>query len=104
MWWHCRYEAHDRISPAQLTERFLRQHDAGSNAPSKIRGWYTFASGISGYVVFETDTLKELTEIIAPFACLVTWRVESITELHYTMFLEEARQHHHQRSSEITRV
>jgi hypothetical protein len=91
MWWHCEYRAHPRVRVSDLSRRFLRQHDAGTNQPSQIRGWFSYPSGVDGFVLIEAETPREVAAIIEPYARLVTWQVQAISELNYNQTLEELR-------------
>jgi hypothetical protein len=95
MWWHCTYRAQPQIRASDLIRRFLRQHDAGTNQPSQIRGWFTFPTGVDGIVFIEADTPKELATVLEPYSRLVHWEVEAISELNYNQMLEELRRSTH---------
>jgi hypothetical protein len=95
MLWHCTYQALTKVRASDLARRLLRQHDAGSNRHSDIRGWYAFPTGVAGVVLIEVDTAKELAAILAPYADLVTWQVEAVAELNYNQTLEELRRSTH---------
>lgn len=91
MWWHCEYRAHPQVRSSDLARRFLRQHDAGTNRPSQVRGWFTYPSGVDGFVLIEAETPREVATILEPYARLVAWRTEAISELNYNQTLEELR-------------
>lgn len=91
MLWTCSYDALPGVRLESLGRRFLRQHDAGTNSPGTVRGWYVHPGGTSGIVFLEADTPQEVTAVIEPYSSLVSWRVESAVELNYNQVLEEQR-------------
>lgn len=91
MLWSCQYQALPGVRPGELARRFLRQHDAGTNRPAQLRGWYAYASGTAGVVLVEADTPKEVAAIVAPYSHLVGWQVEAAVEVNYNQTLEELR-------------
>lgn len=91
MWWYCGYEALPGGHAGDLARRFLQAHDAGTNRPGELRGWFAFPSGVAGFVMIEVDTPKEVARILSPYSRLVSWRVEAITEVNYNQMLEELR-------------
>lgn len=91
MWWYCGYRALPTVRAADLARRFLRQHDAGTNQPSNVRGWFMFPSGVEGFVLIEADTPRQLASVLEPYGRLVEWRVEAVSELNYNQVLEELR-------------
>lgn len=91
MWWYCGYQALPGVRASQLAQRFLRQHDAGSNRQENLRGWFAFPSGTAGFVLIGAETARAVAEVLAPYASLVEWRVEGVSELNYNQVLEELR-------------
>lgn len=91
MLWYCGYQSLPGVRASQLARRFLRQHDAGSNRPADLRGWFSFPSGTAGFVIIEAETPRDLASVLDPYSRLVQWRVEAVFELIYSMFLEEQR-------------
>lgn len=91
MWWHCEYHAHPRVRVSDLSRRFLRQHDAGTNQPSQVRAWFSYPSGVDGFVLIEAETPRDVATVLEPYARLVTWQVQAISELNYNQTLEELR-------------
>jgi hypothetical protein len=91
MWWYCGYRALPTVRASDLARRFLRQHDAGTNRPSDLRGWFAFPTGLAGFVLIEADTPRDVATIIEPYARLVEWQVEAISELNYNQVHEELR-------------
>jgi hypothetical protein len=91
MWWYCGYRALPTVRASDLARRFLRQHDAGTNRPSDLRGWFAFPSGLAGFVLIEADTPREVAAIVEPYARLVEWDVQAIAEQNYNQVHEELR-------------
>jgi hypothetical protein len=91
MLWLCSYEALPGVRLDSLGRRFLRQHDAGTNSPGVVRGWYVHPGGTSGVVFLELDSPQEVTAVIEPYSSLVSWRVTPAVELNYNQVLEEGR-------------
>ena len=83
MLWYCRFQWHPGTSAEQVRRRVVEQHDAGANHPEKIRGWYNLAGGGAGFLLIETDTPNELTDLLQPYMDLVSWDVHSVYELPY---------------------
>ena len=91
MWWYCGYRALPKVRASDLARRFLRQHDAGTNQPANLRGWFAFPSGLAGFVLIEADTPREVTSIVEPYARLVTWDIQAVAEQNYNQVHEELR-------------
>lgn len=91
MLWYCGYRSLPGVRASQLARRFLRQHDAGSNRPADLRGWFTFPSGTAGFVLVEAETPRDLASVLDPYSRFVQWRVEAVFELNYSQVLEEQR-------------
>ncbi len=91
MLWYCGYSSLPGVRASQLARRFLRQHDAGSNRPADLRGWFTFPSGTAGFILVEAETPRDLASILDPYSRFVQWHVEAVFELIYNQVLEEQR-------------
>lgn len=91
MLWYCGYRSLPGVRASQLARRFLRQHDAGSNRPADLRGWFTFPSGTAGFFLIEAETPRDLAPVLDPYSRFVQWRVEAVFELNYNQVLEEQR-------------
>jgi hypothetical protein len=91
MWWYCGYRALPKVRASDLARRFLRQHDAGTNRPADVRGWFTFPSGLAGFVLIEADTPRDVAAMVEPYARLVEWDVQAIAEQNYNQVHEELR-------------
>jgi hypothetical protein len=91
MLWYCRFKWHPSTLADQVRRRVLEQHDAGTNHPEKIRGWYNLAGGGAGFMLIETENPYELTEILEPYMDLVSWDVHGVYELSYDSLIEQTR-------------
>jgi len=92
MLWYCRFSWHPTTTAAQVRQRVLMQHDAGRNHPEKIRGWYNLGGGGAGFLLFETDDLRELTAFLQPYMDLVSFDVHAVYELPYEATIAALRQ------------
>ena len=45
MLWYCSFTWYPGTTRAQVAQRFIQQHDAGTNYPERIRGWYNLVGG-----------------------------------------------------------
>ena len=61
----------------------VEQHEAGTNHPEKIRGWYNLAGGGAGFLMIETRDPRELNEILEPYMSLMSFDVHAVYELPY---------------------
>lgn len=91
MWWYCGYRALPGVRASDLARRFLRQHDAGTNQPAAVRGWFVFPTGTAGFVLIEAETPKDVAAVTEPYAGVVTWDIEAVAELNYNQVHEELR-------------
>ena len=92
MIWHCQFTRHPGTTSEQVRKRVLHQHSNGTNHPERIRGWYNFAGGGSGFVLIETDDMRELGATLEPYMDLVTWDVHAAYELPYDAVTDHFRQ------------
>ncbi len=95
MLWYCRFTWYPATTAAQVRERVLQQHDAGTTQPEKIRGWYNLAGGGAGFMLIETDEAHDLTTILEPYMDLMSWDVHAVYELPYGRAIEGFRQMAH---------
>ena len=63
MLWYCRFVWQPGVSAQAVRERIVQQHDAGTNQPDKLRGWYNLAGGGAGFMLIEADEPREVTRI-----------------------------------------
>src|SRR4029453_8350801 len=73
MLFYCGYTWFPNTRPEEVWERVVHQHERGSNAPELIRGWYDFAGGGAGFLIVETDDVRELTAMLRPYIDLMAW-------------------------------
>ncbi len=92
MLWYCRFRWQPRTTAADVRQRVVEQHDAGRNHPDKIRGWYNLAGGGAGFMLIETESPRELTEILEPYMDLVNWDVHAVYELPYDETVDRFRE------------
>jgi hypothetical protein len=92
MLWYCRFKWQPRTTAPDVRRRVVENHDGGRNHPDKIRGWYNLAGGGAGFMLIETDTPRELTEILEPYMDLVDWDVHAVYELNYDETVERFRE------------
>ncbi|MFD0487412.1 DUF3303 domain-containing protein [Saccharopolyspora spinosporotrichia] len=92
MLWYCRFHWHQNTRADDVRRRVLEQHEAGTNKPERIRGWYNLAGGGSGFLLVDTDDPHELTELLQPYMDLVSWDVHAIYEVPYADMIDQIRQ------------
>lgn len=92
MLWYCRFRWQPGVSAQQVRRRVVEQHDAGTNQPEKIRGWYNLAGGGAGFMLIEAEDGRALTNILQPYMDLVNWDVHAVYELDYGRTVDEFRQ------------
>lgn len=83
MLWYCRFKWHSGTTGDQVRRRVVEQHQAGTNHPEKIRGWYNLAGGGAGFLMIETQDPRELNEILEPYMSLMSFDVHAAYELPY---------------------
>ena len=91
MLWYCRFKWQANTTTPKVRERVLQQHEAGTNHPEKIRGWYNLAGGGAGFLLIETDSLDELTAFLQPYMDLMSWDVRAVSQLDYASEIESLR-------------
>lgn len=92
MLWHCGYTWYPGTTREQVRDRILTQHDAGTNVPGKIRGWYDMVGGGAGYLMIETDNPQEINDFLMPYMDLMAWDVRALNELKYDQAIARFRQ------------
>jgi hypothetical protein len=83
MQWYCRYTWYPGTTTARVRRRVIQQHQAGTNHPEKIRGWFNLAGGGAGFMLVEAEDPRQLSEILEPYMDLMAWDVHAIYELPY---------------------
>ncbi|MDQ4144170.1 MAG: DUF3303 domain-containing protein [Actinomycetota bacterium] len=91
MLWYCRFKWYPGTKVDQVRRRVLEQHEAGTNHPENIRGWYNLVGGGAGFMLVETDDVGELTAMLEPYMDLVSWNVHAIYELDYEDTIEAVK-------------
>jgi hypothetical protein len=91
MLWYCRYKWHAHTSYEKVAERVVKQHDAGTNQPDKIRGWYDLAGGGAGFLLVETDNADDLTMLLQPYMDLMDVDVHAVSENDYNDTINRLR-------------
>lgn len=92
MLWYCAYTWHPTTTIQQVRGRILQQHEAGTNIPHKIRGWYDMVGGGAGFMLVETDNPQEINDLCQPYMDLMDWDVRALNVLDYNAALEHFRQ------------
>jgi hypothetical protein len=92
MLWYCAFKWHSHTTRQQVAQRIVQQHDAGTNHPEHIRGWYNLAGGGAGFLLVETDSPQELTAFLQPYMDLVSFDVHAAYAVDYEKQLQEFRQ------------
>ena len=92
MLWHCKFTWFPGTTRDEVAERVLQQHEAGTNHPDSIRGWFNLAGGGAGFMLVETDDIKQLTEMLQPYMDLMSWDVHALHELQYDSEIERLRE------------
>ena len=80
MHFYCAYTWFPKTRPEEVWERVIHQHERSSNAPELIRGWYDFAGGGAGFLIVETDDVRELTAMLRPYIDLMAWDIRALSE------------------------
>ena len=92
MLFYCAYTWFPKTKPEEVWERVIVQHERGANAPELIRGWYDLAGGGAGFLIVETDDVRELTALLRPYMDLMAWDVRALSENHYGRTIQEIRE------------
>jgi len=91
MLWYCRFKWHPHTTREQVARRIVQMHDAGSNHPERIKGWYNLAGGGAGFLIIDTNNPQELTAFLQPYMDLMDFDVHAIYALDYATQIEELR-------------
>jgi len=92
MLWYCSFTWYPNTTRKQVAQRIVQQHDAGSNHPERIRGWYNLAGGGSGFLLVEHDDPREITAFLQPYMDLMSFDVRAVYQLDYEKRLRELRE------------
>jgi hypothetical protein len=88
----CRFEWYPGVTPEQVAKRVVQQHEAGTNRPEHIGGWYNLVGGGAGFLLVETDDPNEVTQLLQPYMDLMSWIVFALHPLDYASEIERLRQ------------
>ncbi|MDQ3467439.1 MAG: DUF3303 domain-containing protein [Chloroflexota bacterium] len=91
MRFYCAYTWFPRTLPEEVWARVIHQHEAGENQPDRIRGWYDLAGGGAGFLIIETDDLRDLTAILRPYMDLMSWDIRAVSENDYETTIQQIR-------------
>jgi hypothetical protein len=91
MHFYCAYTWFPKTRPEEVWERVIHQHERGSNAQELIRGWYDFAGGGAGFLIVETEDVRELTAMLRPYIDLMAWDIRALSENKYDETIQQIR-------------
>jgi hypothetical protein len=91
MLFYCAYAWSANTRPEDVWERVIHQHERGANSQELIRGWYDFAGGGAGFLLIETDDVRELTAMLRPYIDLMTWDIRVLSENLYDETIQQIR-------------
>ena len=91
MLFYCAYTWRATTRPEVVWERLIHQHERGDNAPELIRAWYDFAGGGAGFLIVETDDVRELTSMLRPYVDLMGWDIRALSENRYDETIQQVR-------------
>jgi hypothetical protein len=83
MKFYCEFTWFPGTTRRDVAERLVHQHEAGSNNPDKIQGWYNLVGGGAGFLIVDYDDPKELTAFLQPYMDIMSFDVRAITENSY---------------------
>jgi len=92
MLFYCAYTWFHGTRPEEVWERVIGQHEARANRPDLIRGWYDLAGGGAGFLLIETDDLRDLTAILRPYMDLMSWDVRAVSANDYETTIQEIKE------------
>lgn len=92
MLWYCKFTWHENTTREHVARRVLQQHEAGTNHPERIKGWYNLAGGGAGFILVEAEHPQEVTAFLQPYMDLMSVDVHAIYPLNYDELLNELRQ------------
>lgn len=92
MLFYCAYTWFPGTRPEQVWQRVIDQDEANANQPELIRGWYDLAGGGAGFLIIETDDLRDLTAILRPYMDLMSWDVRAISANDYPTTVRQIRE------------
>ena len=79
MLFYCAYTWHAQTTREQVLDRMAQLQAQGiTPALEQMRGWYALAGGGAGFVLIETDDVRQLTQLFQPYMDLMSWDVRAI--------------------------
>ena len=91
MLWYCAYTWHSKTTASEVRQRIVQQHDAGTNHPEKIHGWYDLVGGGAGFLLIETAKPEEINDLLMPYMDLMDWDVRALITHDYNASVERFR-------------
>ena len=91
MLWYCAFTWHPQTTRQQVTQRLGQLHQSGAHRREQIRGWYNLAGGGSGFLLAETSTPQEVTDMLQPYMDLMSWDVRAIYPLDYDQVVRQSQ-------------
>ena len=91
MLFYCEFTWFPGTNRQQVAKRLVEQHDAGSNNPDQIKGWYNLAGGGAGFLIVDYDDIRRLTAFLQPYMDLMSFDVRAIYQLDYDEQVEQLR-------------
>lgn len=92
MIFYCAYTWFPNTRPEVVWRRVMHQHEQGANAPELIRGWYDLAGGGAGFLLVETEDVRELTAMLRPYMDLMAWDIRALSENRYDETIAQIRE------------
>ena len=91
MLYYCEFTWYPGTTQQDVKERILKQHDAGTNRPERIKGWYNLAGGGAGFLLVEYDDPRELSDFLAPYMDLMSFDVRAVYQNDYKRAITQFR-------------
>jgi hypothetical protein len=91
MLFFCQFTWFPGTNREEVASRVVKQHDAGTNNPDRIKSWYNLAGGGAGFLIVDYDDIRELTAFLQPYMDLMSFDVRAIYELEYNNRVEQLR-------------
>ncbi len=92
MLYYCEFTWYPGTTQQDVKERILKQHDAGTNRPERIKGWYNLVGGGAGFLLVDYDDPREVTAFLQPYMDLMSFDVRGVYQLNYEERLRELRE------------
>lgn len=89
MLFYCEFTWFPGTTRKDVADRVVQQHEAGSNKPEHIKGWYNLVGGGAGFLIVDYDDPKELTAFLQPYMDVMSFDIRAITENTYDGTVKE---------------